>query len=182
MHSTLHSSIVYTENKSTGSHNASINDHADDIKYQQQPWILSPYKAHARLIFITLFTFYKICNSQLIDLITFFPITLKLNRTSTNITQLFRPYQAIIRSMILKYQTLPIESYIHELAAHTHTIVLCKNHQSHIAERVFSKSLLADLTSDLASEVIDLDQQYNLLVQVCHACRRSEPFPLSNKN
>ncbi|KAG1175062.1 hypothetical protein G6F70_006381 [Rhizopus microsporus] len=84
--------------------------------------------------------------------------------------------------MILKYQTLPIESYIHELAAHTHTIVLCKNHQSHIAERVFSKSLLADLTSDLASEVIDLDQQYNLLVQVCHACRRSEPFPLSNKN
>ncbi|CEJ05515.1 hypothetical protein RMCBS344292_19455 [Rhizopus microsporus] len=43
---------------------------------------------------------------------------------STNVTQLFRSYQAIIRGMILKHQTLPIESYIHELAAHTHAYPL----------------------------------------------------------
>jgi hypothetical protein len=76
---------------------------------------------------------------------------------NTNVTQLFRSYQAIIRGMIHKHQTLPIESYIHELAAHTHTFVLCKNQQSSIAERVFSKSLLTDLTTDLVSEVVDLD-------------------------
>ncbi|RCH84895.1 hypothetical protein CU097_002458 [Rhizopus azygosporus] len=96
-----------------------------------------------------------------------------LNTTSTNATQLLRSYQVIIRGMILKYQTLPIESYIHELAAYTHIFVLCKNRQSHIAERVFSNSLLADLVS----EVIYFDQQYNLLVQVYHTCRRSELFP-----
>ncbi|KAG1145456.1 hypothetical protein G6F37_005522 [Rhizopus arrhizus] len=76
---------------------------------------------------------------------------------NTNVTQLFGFYQAIIRGMIHKHQTLPIESYIHELAAHTHTFVLCKNQQSSIAERVFSKSLLTDLTTDLVSEVVDLD-------------------------
>ncbi|KAG1463931.1 hypothetical protein G6F56_005187 [Rhizopus delemar] len=76
---------------------------------------------------------------------------------NTNVTQLFRSYQAIIRGMILKHQTLPIESYIHELAAHTHTLILCKNQHSPIAERVFSKSLLIDLTTNLVSEVVDLD-------------------------
>ncbi|ORX51252.1 hypothetical protein DM01DRAFT_1087208 [Hesseltinella vesiculosa] len=76
---------------------------------------------------------------------------------NTNVTQLFRSYQATIRGMIDKHQTLPIESYIHELAAHTHTLVLCKNQQSSIAERVFSKSLLTDLTTNLVSDVVDLD-------------------------
>ncbi|KAI9023581.1 hypothetical protein CLU79DRAFT_827433 [Phycomyces nitens] len=72
-------------------------------------------------------------------------------------TNLFRSYQAIIHGMILKHQTLPIESYIHELAAHTHTLILCKNQHSPIAERVFSKSLLIDLTTSLVSELVDLD-------------------------
>ena len=76
---------------------------------------------------------------------------------NTNVTQIFKSYQAIIRSMIHKHQTLPIESYIHELAAHTHTFVLCKNQQSPIAERVFSKSVLTDLTTGLVSEIVDLD-------------------------
>ncbi|OAD67335.1 hypothetical protein PHYBLDRAFT_63665 [Phycomyces blakesleeanus NRRL 1555(-)] len=81
------------------------------------------------------------------------PLTFK----STNVTQLFRSYQVIIRGIILKHQTLPIESYIHELAAHTHTLILCKNQHSPIAERVFSKSLLIALTTNLVSELVDFD-------------------------
>ncbi|KAI7875417.1 hypothetical protein K492DRAFT_102440, partial [Lichtheimia hyalospora FSU 10163] len=70
---------------------------------------------------------------------------------------LFKSYQGIIRDMILQHETLPFESYVHELAAYTHTLVLCKNQQSSIAEKVLTRSLLNMLTEHLISEVLDLD-------------------------
>lgn len=77
--------------------------------------------------------------------------------SNTNITQLFKLYQGIIRDMVLQHETLPVESYVHELAAYTHTLVLCKDQQSSIAERVFTRPLLNELTDHLISEVLDLD-------------------------
>ncbi|KAI7903722.1 uncharacterized protein BX663DRAFT_485824 [Cokeromyces recurvatus] len=64
-----------------------------------------------------------------------------------NISRLFNKYQIAVCNIIQKHESLPIESYVHELASLTHIFFLCKNQHSEIAEKIFSLDLLKDLTS-----------------------------------
>lgn len=64
-----------------------------------------------------------------------------------NISCLFNKYQIAVCNIIKKHESLPIESYVHELASLTHILFLCKNQHSEIAEKIFSLDLLKDLTS-----------------------------------
>ncbi|KAG1042148.1 hypothetical protein G6F43_011958 [Rhizopus delemar] len=52
-----------------------------------------------------------------------------------NISHLFRKYQAATSEILVKHKTLPVESYVHELASLTHILFLCKDQHSEIAEK-----------------------------------------------
>ncbi|KAG0176913.1 hypothetical protein DFQ28_006716 [Apophysomyces sp. BC1034] len=75
-----------------------------------------------------------------------------------NISRLFKVYQTTVIDIIRTHKTIPLESYIHELAALTHIIILCKDQHSLIAQNVFSLDLLQDLSSpDLHAMNLNLD-------------------------
>jgi hypothetical protein len=59
-----------------------------------------------------------------------------------NISRLFNKYQIAVYDIVKKHGSLPIESYVHELASLTHIFFLCKNQHSEIAEKIFSLDLL----------------------------------------
>lgn len=63
-----------------------------------------------------------------------------------NISRLFNKYQIAVCNVIQKHESLPIESYVHELTSLTQIFFLCKNQHSEIAEKIFSLDLLKDLT------------------------------------
>lgn len=69
-----------------------------------------------------------------------------------DISELFREYQLTVSNIIEKHGSLPVESYIHELASLTHILFLCKDQHSEIAERIFSSNLLKELSS--SSELV----------------------------
>ncbi|KAI8085602.1 hypothetical protein BDF21DRAFT_486727, partial [Thamnidium elegans] len=77
---------------------------------------------------------------------------------SKNITRLFEGYQSIVQSLVSKHETLPLGSYINELAALTHILVLNKHQHSPIAKKIFSDELLDDLAESMVSELMN----YNL--------------------
>ncbi|KAG2200808.1 hypothetical protein INT47_001339 [Mucor saturninus] len=54
-----------------------------------------------------------------------------------NISHLFRKYQAATSEILVKHKTLPVESYVNELASLTHILFLCKDQHSDIAEKGF---------------------------------------------
>lgn len=72
-----------------------------------------------------------------------------------NISRLFNKYQIAVYDIVEKHGSLPIESYVHELASLTHIFFLCKNQHSEIAEKVFSLDLLKNLTSLPELETMD---------------------------
>ncbi|KAF7732847.1 hypothetical protein EC973_000123 [Apophysomyces ossiformis] len=84
----------------------------------------------------------------------------------TNMTEPFKTYQETIRSMVDRHTTLPLESYIHELAALTHVLVICKNQHSGITENIFSLELLKRLAASLASDLlcnVNFEQEFTRL-------------------
>ncbi|KAI8335877.1 hypothetical protein BC941DRAFT_354975 [Chlamydoabsidia padenii] len=68
-----------------------------------------------------------------------------------NITSLFKSYQQTVHKMVEQHTTLPLESYIHELAALTNILVICKNQHSALAEKIFTLDLLKHLSDELTS-------------------------------
>ncbi|KAG1450887.1 hypothetical protein G6F46_011695 [Rhizopus delemar] len=72
-----------------------------------------------------------------------------------NISHLFRKYQAATSEILVKHKTLPVESYVHELASLTHILFLCKDQHSEIAEKVFSLETLQQLTAFLEQKIIN---------------------------
>ncbi|CAO3697691.1 unnamed protein product [Rhizopus stolonifer] len=90
---------------------------------------------------------------------------------SNNITRLFKDYQSIVQSLVSKHEALPLESYINELAALTHILVLNKHQHSSIAKMVFSDELLDDLAESMISESMDYnlsmsEQQYMAMAKI----------------
>ncbi|KAL0087515.1 hypothetical protein J3Q64DRAFT_1738072 [Phycomyces blakesleeanus] len=88
-----------------------------------------------------------------------------------NITRMFKDYQSIVQSLVRKHVALPLETYINELAALTHILVLNKNQHSSIAKKVFSVDLLDYLAVSLVSESMDYnlsmnDQQYMAMAKI----------------
>ncbi|CEP15594.1 hypothetical protein [Parasitella parasitica] len=72
-----------------------------------------------------------------------------------NISHLFRKYQAATSEILVKHKTLPVESYVHELASLTHILFLCKDQYSEIVEKVFSLETLQQLTASLEEKTIN---------------------------
>lgn len=72
-----------------------------------------------------------------------------------NISHLFRKYQAATSEILVKHKTLPVESYVHELASLTHILFLCKDQHSEIAKKVFSLETLQQLTAFLEQKIIN---------------------------
>ncbi|KAI8077892.1 uncharacterized protein B0P05DRAFT_491808 [Gilbertella persicaria] len=85
-----------------------------------------------------------------------------------NISHLFRKYQATVSEILMKHKTLPLESYVHELASLTHIFFLCKDQHSEIAEKVFSLDTLQQLTDFFERKTInhDLDFPSNHFVAI----------------
>ncbi|CAO3640917.1 unnamed protein product [Cunninghamella blakesleeana] len=88
-----------------------------------------------------------------------------------NITRMFKSYQSIGQTLINKHLALPLESYINELAALTHILLLNKHQHSSIAKKVFSVELLDDLAVSLVSESMDYnlsmdEQQYMAMAKI----------------
>ncbi|KAG0172220.1 hypothetical protein DFQ30_010914 [Apophysomyces sp. BC1015] len=79
---------------------------------------------------------------------------------NTDITRLFKTYQAAVRGIILKHETLPVESYTHELAFLTHVLILCKNQHRIIADGIFSLDLLKKLAAPLTLECINMNLDF----------------------
>jgi hypothetical protein len=71
-----------------------------------------------------------------------------------NISHLFKKYQTAVSKILIKQKTLPVESYVHELASLTHVFFPCKNQHSQMAERNFSLDLRKDLTISLESKTM----------------------------
>ncbi|CAO3601323.1 unnamed protein product [Absidia cylindrospora] len=72
-----------------------------------------------------------------------------------NISQLFQYYQSTIHGMISKHGSLPLESYVHEIAALTHILILNKHQHSPTAMKVFSAELLDELAESLSTETMN---------------------------
>ncbi|KAG1469183.1 hypothetical protein G6F56_003400 [Rhizopus delemar] len=90
---------------------------------------------------------------------------------SKNITRLFEDYQSSVQSLVSKHEALPLESYISELAALTHILVLNKHQHSPIAKKVFSDELLDDLAESMVSESMNYnlslsEQQYMAMAKI----------------
>ncbi|CAO3601320.1 unnamed protein product [Absidia cylindrospora] len=88
-----------------------------------------------------------------------------------NITRMFKDYQSIVQSLVRKHSALPLESYINELAALTHILLLNKHQHSSISKKVFSVELLDDLAVSLVSESMDYslsmnEQQYMTMAKI----------------
>ncbi|KAG1333020.1 hypothetical protein G6F62_006970 [Rhizopus arrhizus] len=79
-----------------------------------------------------------------------------------NISHLFNKYQTAINDILIKLKTLPVESYMHELASLTYIFFLCKNQHNEIAEMIFSLDLLKDMTISLESKTIDHDLDFSM--------------------
>ncbi|KAI8976807.1 hypothetical protein BDB01DRAFT_727373 [Pilobolus umbonatus] len=77
-----------------------------------------------------------------------------------NMSHLFRKYQATISEILVKHKTLPVESYVHELASLTHILFLCKDQHSEVAEKVFSLETLQQLTASLETEIISHNREF----------------------
>jgi hypothetical protein len=52
-----------------------------------------------------------------------------------NISHLFHKYQAATSEILVKHKTLPVESYVHELASLNHIFFLCKDQHSEISQK-----------------------------------------------
>lgn len=69
--------------------------------------------------------------------------------------------------MVEQHTTLPLESYIYELAALTNVLVVCKNQHNVIAEKIFTLNLLKYLNDKPASDLIrnfELGQEDDLAI------------------
>lgn len=57
----------------------------------------------------------------------------------------FKRYQQAIYDLVDQHITLPLESYIQELVALTHILVVCKSQHSTIVKKIFTLGLLRTL-------------------------------------
>ncbi|KAI8968899.1 hypothetical protein BDF20DRAFT_996011 [Mycotypha africana] len=57
--------------------------------------------------------------------------------------------------ILVKHKTLPVESYVYELASLTHILFLCKDQHSEIAEKVFSLETLQQLTAFFEQKIMN---------------------------
>ncbi|ORX56231.1 hypothetical protein DM01DRAFT_1016535 [Hesseltinella vesiculosa] len=55
--------------------------------------------------------------------------------------------------MVEEHTTLPLESYVQELATLTNILIVCKNQHSAIAEKIFTLDLLKQLGDVLISDL-----------------------------
>ncbi|RCI05442.1 hypothetical protein CU098_007291, partial [Rhizopus stolonifer] len=84
-----------------------------------------------------------------------------------DVASLFKRYQHAIHDMVEQHTTLPLESYIYELAALTNVLVVCKNQHNVIAEKIFTLNLLKYLNDKPASDLIrnfELGQEDDLAI------------------
>lgn len=80
---------------------------------------------------------------------------------NNNISCLFKNYQLIVGSLIKQHETLPIETYLNELAALTHILILKKSQHSPIAVSAFSASLMDQLAASLCSKTMNYDLNFD---------------------
>ncbi|KAF7732149.1 hypothetical protein EC973_006404 [Apophysomyces ossiformis] len=78
-----------------------------------------------------------------------------------DVTKYFQIYRSAARTLITKHKKLPPESYINELAALTHVLVINKHQHSPLAMKIFPPCLLDDLAASLCQESIDLDIEFD---------------------
>jgi hypothetical protein len=62
-----------------------------------------------------------------------------------NISELCSQYQYAVMKMLESHKSLPIESYIHEVASLTNIFCFCKNQHSEIAKKIFTSNVLKEL-------------------------------------
>lgn len=96
-----------------------------------------------------------------------------------NVILSFKDYQSIVQSLISKHEALPLKSYINELIALTHILVLNKNQHSPTAKKVFAGELLDDLTEFIVSESMNYnltmsEQQYMTMAKIINQLSLSQ--------
>lgn len=80
---------------------------------------------------------------------------------NNNISCLFKNYQLIVGSLIKQHETLPLETYLNELAALTHILILKKSQHSPIAVSAFSARLMDQLAASLCSKTMNYDLNFD---------------------